>query len=497
MRRPTVFVAALVLSLAVLSGCTGKDTADEGPSAEEELDPANFGSTLYDRAVGSQGFRITGSLDGNATPLAANASAHLDIADSVKDDLGGALDKATFVLDASTSGFSAVASLRQMTTGKSLNLSADLFGGVAQNVDINGDTGVGVKTLPKTKAVLFAAGLAAVKIGGRAEADERLVFVAVTRGLRDEAQKPLNASDDHDLELHVLFPGPLVAGNPALGVIGGFVYVYFEKVTLAQLTAEQKAAVGKDLTAASRENRPPKPVPVVEVGGQATSRATKEGDAVVTVRFNASASTDEDGTISSYVWRIFEMASDGTFQLPENESQRTRTGRTADYFFTEAGPKIIELVVRDDQGRIANDTKAFYIDHHFTTNYSQPGPVQQAPGAGGGPVCTPNINCKDHDVRVRRGVESARLELTPASGTVLQLVNLSLYKPGDPPPNSNPAPTPVAWVDGTVLDVAKGNFSTAAGSYRLWVRWGAGVDIDYALDVRVLYTPALPGDGVA
>ena len=72
-----------------------------------------------------------------------------------------------------------------------------------------------------------------------------------------------------------------------------------------------------------------------------------EGEAPLTVSFDASGSTDTDGNIVSYEW-TFGDGSDGT-------------GVTIEHIFSVAGPYNITLTVTDDQGKAASATQEITV----------------------------------------------------------------------------------------------------------------------------------------
>lgn len=479
-RLQTVLVASLI-AVAALSGCSGKKSGDAGG----EPNPAALAGGAYDSAIGNQGYRVTGSLTGPAAPLGADSAVRLDIVDNTPTDAEGAKDKATFVLDVK-GDVPVVATLATMATHQTANASGDHFGGVGKNVQIFGSTGVGPSGLPQTTAYLFAAGLATLKIGDQVQSD-RLVYVAVTQGLRDKTGAALTTPDAQNLQLQVLFPGTTM-NNPAIsGVSDGFLYYYFEVVDPIKLSDTEKADVGKTLREPPKANTPPVAFGKILVGGKpATSGAIDETPTSkknLTVTFDASESKDAEGPIHSYVWRIGEMDANGTFVKPADPQPAVVLGKTAAYNFTQAGPKLVELTVIDNDRASATITLNFYVNFHKVYRVTSP-PTQPA---GGGLACTEAQNCFWNSTELKPGFVAATYKATPDGSSVTNGLHVEIDQK---PPNQGG--TAVKSANGDTLAVSAQDVkATGLGRYYVAVWWSAGAQVNYKLDATITYAPSV------
>jgi hypothetical protein len=482
-----------MLLVVALSGCSGKKG---GGDSGGEPSPADAAAKEYDSAIGNEGYRITGSLTGTANPLGADSAVRLDILDVVDDDSGGALDKANFVLDAKETGLNVQASLKSMATGADAFSSADHHGGAERNVKVFGTTGVGPSQLPEATAYLFAVGYANVKVGDAGTA-RRLVYVAVTGGLRDASHAALPAPDENNLQMHVVFPGSTMNGvDPVAGVPEGFLYYYFESVGLSQLSDEERGKVGASLAPPEKANMPPVADGKVLVGGKTASTAVQErlSNASVPVVFDGSASTDDGGSISRWVWRVFEVDSNGTYQRPKDDPAVVQ-GETAKYNFTRAGPKQINLTVVDTQGASDTFLISFYVDFH-----------SKVPGGGslhsqapaGAPVCQDSVNCFKHLTFIQPGFVSATYTIAKnGSQSSMTNTHIELYAPGKDFDTADP----IKEAANGPLTVAAADLKGVTGSYtvRVWYEASTSVggadgmtgtnDGIYDLDSKIGYTP--------
>jgi PKD repeat protein len=99
------------------------------------------------------------------------------------------------------------------------------------------------------------------------------------------------------------------------------------------------------------------------------------GQVPVAVDFDASASSDSDGTIVSYDWTF----GDGT----------SATGATTAHTYTEIGTYTATLFVTDDQGAVGSTTRTISVTKVTTTASPTSGPV--------GTVITASVPCAPRD----------------------------------------------------------------------------------------------------
>lgn len=473
---------------AALSGCFG---GDEDGGAGPEPDPASFTGEIYDRAIGNSGFRVASDVTAAGVALDSGSAAQLDVVDVVSADTEGAQDKATFILDARETNLNVVARLRQMSTGDALgqlvpHLAGDLRGGVAHYVEVFGSTLLGPANLPESTSFLYAAGMAQVKIGSETLPDNYPIFVVVSEGFHDETGAMQSAIDVNDIEMHVFITGTEETALP--GVAEGFLYYYFETVGMEQMDDTEKTTVGADLVEPEVPNVPPVAVAMITKNETANWSAVKEADENLTVTLDASLSSDPDGELVVFVWKIFELNQTGNWSKP-TEGEPLASGQTATYDFTAPGPKMIELVIRDDRGAIANQTVMFYIDQHRL--YESPSNTH-TDTASGGPDCRRDLNCFAHRVSVGHEAEAAVFVLKTSSTGPVSSPRLELYAPNAETDTDDP----VASAAGTTLTVP-GDKLTEVGTYTLQVWWQAAVGVSYTIDATIDYTPAelppLPG----
>ena len=96
------------------------------------------------------------------------------------------------------------------------------------------------------------------------------------------------------------------------------------------------------------------------------------GVAPLAVSFNASSSSDSDGTIISYAWDF----KDGN----------TGTGQSIFHTFSSAGSYNVELTVTDDEGATDSATKTITITDPITTNQSPTASFTATPTSGTAPL---------------------------------------------------------------------------------------------------------------
>lgn len=108
------------------------------------------------------------------------------------------------------------------------------------------------------------------------------------------------------------------------------------------------------------DNPPPPPPPVNQAPTASFTATPATGTAPLTVAFDASASTDPDGTIAAYAWAFGDNS--------------TGSGRTASHTFATAGTYSVRLTVTDNAGATASTTRDVTVT-------SAPPPVNQPPVA--------------------------------------------------------------------------------------------------------------------
>lgn len=464
--------------LVGLGGCLG-GSKNGGGTGGPELDPSTFAAgDVWDSAIGNDGYRIQGTPTGAATPLGKEApsasSALLQVID-VGATPGG--DQARLVLQVYDGDTEVSAVLKMME-----DVAPDVAGGVAHDVAVHG-AGAGWDELPTATAYLVATGRAQLKIDGVAVASGNAsgdglhsVIAYVAQGVRDENQALLPAADATDLELHVAFP------NTSAGGADGFLYYYFETVHLAKLTDAEKADVDEFLVKADPVNAAPQAVAQVLYDGTAATEATQVESSNVTVTLVGSLSSDPDGKLTSWAWKVFEVdAVSGNFTQTAAYS-----GETVEHTFKQPGEKVIQLTVRDDRLKTASITAPFYVNRN-TTRPSASSLNDQT--VGGGVECT-DFNCQKFTVGVAHGATRLKVTVRDNDSTVLRDIHIDLYKPGDDPETADPdasgtkAQAPVE----VVVDQAK----LTKGVYNVQVWYGQGSQTSYIVDFHVRYSPIIP-----
>lgn len=496
MTRPQALAFAMLLVIVALSGCAAK----KEKKGDNEADPSTFGEAdKYDHAIGNKGHHVTGNLKGSVSTLQPSA-AELSIADETNSDADGPSDRADFVLEAKETGLTVNAKLKRLTTAEGALLAGNFGGGTAHNILINGDSGIGFSDLPKAKAYLFAVGYAQLQVNGNDEPEEALIFVAVTQGIRDDQQKPLTQADAHDLEMHILLPGSLIPGASALSFTAdGFLYYYFEQVSIDMLTAAQKATVGSSLGGGGA-NRPPVAAVRILVNGVVAHNGTIEGNQSLSVKLDGSNSTDPDGRITAYAWAVYHLNLSGEFE--HVNKLQSITGKNVTYNFTSpstAPPlggmgtwKFVLRVLDDRQTIDESEPYFFYVDYHLRKLVDLPDTYQ-----GGYTKCKTGLNCDDQTVPIAKNVTHVKITWTK-NGTLEPVENhLDFYSPTAPKPGSedetDPQPTPNATSTTKTLDLThnafwKGN-NTETGNWVVYYWFKGGVDVSYWLDLRIMYNP--------
>lgn len=463
-------IAIFVLTTAALSGCFGG--GGDGDTNVGDLDE----TATYDSAIADNGFRVTGNLTGAGTPLTGGSdgsAASLKAVDLAPDDSAGALDKADFLVDAKESDGSRLqAELRSIVSAADVGAPGDFFGGVAHNLEINGETGIGYPLLTTVKAYILLTGLARVRQNNETLDQTQLVQVAVTKGIRGADGAALAENDTNDLEVHVLFPGSLVPGNPAFpNSTDGFVYYYFENVKLEQLTPDAKAEVGSKLTPPELPNVAPVANAVVTLNGTQVGEANITGD-FLNVTLDASNSTDPDGRIEAYSWDVKELNATGAL-VPLNRT----SGVTANFSFTSAGLKVIELRIIDNDGGIANATIFFYVNYVRTLSHNFG--AQTGTSAGAFTSCQPAVNCQQHSVTVYFGAQQMVVTMPARTGgTVCDGPNVDVL---------DPSGTEIASDDATITIGAEE--LAAVGKYSLQAWFDRQVQCAYSFTASVQYSP--------
>ncbi len=116
------------------------------------------------------------------------------------------------------------------------------FGGVGQNMEMHGNTGIGTGLMPKLTSYITLWGTADLKDGnGNVLAENRLVHIMVTGKVRDENLNLLTNLDENisdlsqdKIETHIILPPQDLEGNmdPVPGTRYGFLHLMFESVEL-------------------------------------------------------------------------------------------------------------------------------------------------------------------------------------------------------------------------------------------------------------------------
>lgn len=477
MKMKSAWIAVALVAALALSGCGGKsETGNGGGSGNGgEADPSTFAAgEKFDKGVGNTGFRIA---DGAATALAGGAIL-VEVVDNEAFTGGITEDLATIVLEAEhADGAKVTAQLRQLWTA-----DGSFAGGAAQNEGVYTSTSdyPWPAGLPSAQGFIIASGLARVQIDGAAVGDVHPISVAVSEGIRADAdQAALSAADNTDLELHVYLPGSDMAGGAALGQFSSLHY-YFESVSIEKLSDADKSQVGKTLIKPDAPNVPPNAAGTTLVDGEPASEGLREGGDNFTVTFDGSASGDPDGEIMAWVWSIFELNSTGQYEAAPSTPL---TGVTADYNFTKPGEKLIQLVVRDDRGGIDNFTMLFWVNQHRTDG--RPDSVH-LDTVTGGTACEPTVNCFSHFSSFESGAQKARYEVDTAGSQVADGVHIELFLPSQDPEND----TPVATQE-DALEV-EADVLTEAGRYTVRVWFEAGAAVEYTVDMLITYSPQVP-----
>lgn len=487
MRSPLgSFFIALLLT-AGFAGCFGNKETD-GPVSDAGDDPSKYtDADKFDTAVANQGFQVTGGLTSASTALGDTTSAvKLQVVDNGESDSAGAIDKATLILNAKTTGLDVQASLKTMLTAAQAGIpGGELHAGAAQNIPL--DTMLG---LPATKAFFIAYGQARVSVNGDLATSLVFVAAAVTYGIRDAQGASMAEQDAHDLEVHVLFPGSLLfPADPVPGVPEGWLYFYFENVAMGRMTPEEKANVGPDLIPYKPPNKPPVPVAKFLLDGKAVSKGLKEGNRSVNVTLDGTGSTDADGTLDAYSWDVFDLARNGSYVPAE---VRRASGSSAPYSFTTVGPKLVRLRIIDNAGAIAEKPFDFFVDYHTKLDY--PG---VATPAGAFADCIEAFNCNVHEFAVEAGVHEGKFIFQNQAEQAPTGVTMELFKPKVAQPSPQ---APASCEDDTRQPVVKstnGTLTASAdkfteyGKWRLCVWYTAGVEAKWEIDTSLDYSPAV------
>lgn len=460
-------LTTLVLSALVtvaFSGCGGKSGGD----AIDE-------NQVYDSAIADQARQVSTSF--SQAGVAVGGTVQAKVLNQVEDDLAGALDKADFVLSANDANGTLIqAQLKSMVTGAVVQSSTDFKGGVAVNTEINGDTGLGVSSFPKTKAYLAFTGMARLRINNQSADGTHFVVAWVSRGIRNDADNTLlTAADAKDLEFHVVLPGKLL--NEALaipGVADGFLYFYFENVRLSQLSPDEKTKVGEGLSPPEAPNQPPVALARILVDGTPVNVAKlKNTVGALTITLDATLSSDVDGVVESYAWEVRQYNSTGGL-----ESVNKTKGANVTVSITSAGLKEVSLRIIDDKGGIANDTEILYVDYEFQTtgSFGQLGP------AGAGTDCRVALNCLQHFITLTYGANKWVIKnpvKTSASTTQCDTPTIEVLY-------NNQEIAEQANGDLTISDASK----LKVGQYTVNVFWRSQFQCTYSLSALVTYSPA-------
>ena len=485
MNRAFGMFGATIFLVAALSGCFGGNGDDAPNDSSNSIDE----NATYDGANADQAYKVTGTLAGAGASLSTGAVQLSAVDSTTSDDSAGALDKANLTLDVTEAdGTRIQASLRAMTTAAEAGMpEADFYGGVNHNFEMHGDSGAGVPEFPKAKTYVWFAALARIAVNGVPMDELQLVTAWAGRGLRAPDGSLLTAADTADLEVHVVFPGSLVAGTDPLkpgNNTDGFLYYYFERVELKTLTLEEKGLVGSKLQPARSPNKAPVAAAAVVFADGTTGSVGIFNPAVkfLNVTLDASNSTDADGPIEAYSWSIFQYNETGAM-IPYNKT----TGVKANGSFDAPGLKRIDLRVIDEFGGIGNTTLFLFIDYKAEFTHTFGTSSDPAQTAGGGQNCVTGSNCYDHRITVTYGAVQATFT-APASvggsGTACQNSHLEALAPPGTTITKASAPNGALTLDAAQL--------AKLGGWRLNVWYDAQVKCGYRLTATVQYSPAAP-----
>ncbi|UCF09845.1 MAG: PKD domain-containing protein [Candidatus Bipolaricaulota bacterium] len=164
-------------------------------------------------------------------------------------------------------------------------------------------------------------------------------------------------------------------GQSGVGVSGMHVYAnpgtYSAVLTVIDNGGDM-ATASKTITVTAPENAPP----VADISATPTS-----GPAPLTVSFDATGSSDPDGTVVSYSWDF--------------EGGSTGTGPTATRIYLAAGSYVVILTVTDDDG--ATDTETVTIDVTEPGNQAPVASFTADPESGFDPLTVTFDATSSHD----------------------------------------------------------------------------------------------------
>ncbi|GEM_PF-1228239 len=138
----------------------------------------------------------------------------------------------TYVARPST-GFLRDAYRIALTSLLSEGVSHSYFGGVATDISLYGNTGIGTRYLPRTRASLALWGLADIYQNDRLVASDQFVHFVIVQGIRDEHNNILQHSEETDVEAYLLVSGK-DHDNSLSFFDGGYLYLFWPDVNLRQ-----------------------------------------------------------------------------------------------------------------------------------------------------------------------------------------------------------------------------------------------------------------------
>ncbi len=114
-------------------------------------------------------------------------------------------------------------------------VSHSYFGGVATDISLYGNTGIGTRYLPRTRASLALWGLADIYQNDQLVAADQFIHFAIVQGVRDDHNNILQQSEATDVEAYLLVSGK-DSSNSLSFFSDGYLYLFWPDVNLRQET---------------------------------------------------------------------------------------------------------------------------------------------------------------------------------------------------------------------------------------------------------------------